>query len=164
MDATYNMVSYVQQLLQRLEEVREVADRYINEVVKLLEQGETIHGIDNPIALNASRHQAPSRTIEKSGAYYELKPGNATLSNTTAQRTLWKEECLICGGNHHTNKHESQVVLVSSDLQEPHTSDQFSPRRVENFTSPGVVMRPQYYSDVVYQKEDGHIIYGNRMR
>jgi hypothetical protein len=137
---------------------------YVMTCARIVEHGHKLHGIDEPEGITATFHQGKPKQIELEGAIYRFKVGNASRTNHQATRTYWKEECLICGHGHHTNEHESRVVLVEHDYQQTQPEHRLVPRRVENFVAPGEVLRPKFYSDVIYAKEDGEYIVGNRMR
>src|SRR3979411_2549933 len=166
LDATYNLASYAHQLIFKLDETKQFEHDYVMQCVNIMEHGHTLHGVDPPTGITATWSVGNPKQVEIEGAIYRLKPGNATrFPARTNQRDIWRPECLICGmGLHHTNEHDSRIVFIERDYNQTLPEARLKPRRVENFIAPGEVLRPQFYSDVVYVNEDGQHVVGNRYR
>ncbi|KIL54748.1 hypothetical protein M378DRAFT_18589 [Amanita muscaria Koide BX008] len=134
---------------------------YVQKCIEIVEHGNPLFGIDSPTTIPHNWFIAPPHVVELQGGFYELSPGNAKTSHPDLKRDYLMKECLICGRDHFTNEHESQIILIEKDLQESSLDSRFNPRRTSLFTGPGEPIHVQYYYlDVFYATEDGQQIEG----
>ncbi|KIL55221.1 hypothetical protein M378DRAFT_18134 [Amanita muscaria Koide BX008] len=121
LDAAYNIVAYGNQLISKLDEMKDFNMDYVRTCIQIIEHGNLLHGIDTPTSIPENWPVVPPHTFELQGTPYRLGPGNAQMSYPDDERTIWTKECLICGRDHFTNEHEIasiQDVLACSLPQE----------------------------------------------
>ncbi|KIL61178.1 hypothetical protein M378DRAFT_13626 [Amanita muscaria Koide BX008] len=164
LDAAYNIVAYGNQLISKLDEMKDFNMDYVQTCIQIIEHGNLLYGIDVPTSIPDNWPTVPPHAIELQGTPYRLTPGNAKISYPDEERTIWTKECLICGRDHFTNEHESRVVFIKKDLQKDSLENRLNPRRTSLFTRPGEPVRPRFYSDVYYTTENREQIIGSRPR
>ncbi|KIL53989.1 hypothetical protein M378DRAFT_19322 [Amanita muscaria Koide BX008] len=148
LDALHNVISYAQQMVHKLDEMKGHDLDYVKACVQIMEHGNALHGIDNPQPAMANTHFMRPRHVELDHVPYLLVPGNVKRFENETKRNPWQQICLKCGLSHFTNEHTCKIVYVDQDLQKSTPDNRFHPRRTEQFQGPEQPIRAQYYSDV----------------
>jgi hypothetical protein len=119
LDALHNVVSYAQQMIYKLDEMKGHDLDYVKSCVQIMEDGNALHAIDDPQFRMANTHFMHPCSIELDSVPYLLVPGNVKTRESDTKRTLWTPRCLKCGLAHFTNEHTCKIVYVDKDLQQP---------------------------------------------
>jgi hypothetical protein len=165
-DAVYNSLTFLHQLLARIDRVKMAYfPEYVEAVQRLLIIGVEIEGIDRPETILANRSIGDDVHLEAKGEDLTLSPGNVTHQRGNEKsRTINTMECLLCGHGHYTNECYSRVVVVKQNFQTTSPDNSFKARRVDNFITPGEQDRAVFYSEPMYVREDGVNHSGNMAR
>ncbi|KIL54347.1 hypothetical protein M378DRAFT_18988 [Amanita muscaria Koide BX008] len=144
-DTVYNSLSFLNQLLARIDRVKMAYfPEYVETIQRLL-----ILGIE----------------IEAKGEDFTLSPGNVTRGRGEQHpRTINTQECLLCGHQHYTSECYSRVVVVKQNFQTTSPDNSFKACLVDNFMTPGERDRAVFYSEPMYIHQDGVAQTGNNMR
>ncbi|KIL57649.1 hypothetical protein M378DRAFT_16111 [Amanita muscaria Koide BX008] len=165
-DAVYNSLSFLNQLLARIDRVKMAYfPEYVETIQRLIILGVEIEGIDRPETILANRSIGDDVHLEAKGEEFTLSPGNVTRGQGEQHpRTINTQECLLCGHQHYANECYSRVVVVKQNFQTTSPDNSFKARRVDNFMTPGERDRAVFYSEPMYIRQDGVAQTGNNMR
>ncbi|KIL54062.1 hypothetical protein M378DRAFT_19238 [Amanita muscaria Koide BX008] len=165
-DAVYNSLSFLNQLLARIDRVKiAYFPEYVEVIQRLIILGVKIEGIDRPETILANRSIGDDVHLEAKGEEFTLSPGNITRGHGEQRpRTINTQECLLCGHQHYANECYSRVVVVKQNFQTTSPDNSFKARRVDNFMTPGERDRVVFYSEPMYIRQDGVAQTGNMLR
>ncbi|KAM6500778.1 hypothetical protein JOM56_003792 [Amanita muscaria] len=146
-DAIYNSLSFLNQLLARIDRIKMAYfPEYVEVIQYLWSIGDDVH-------------------LEAKGEEFTLTPGNVTRGHGEQRpRTINTQECLLCRHQHYANECYSRVIMVKQNFQTTSPDNSFKARRVDNFMMPRERDRAVFYSEPMYIRQDGVIQTGNAMR
>ncbi|KIL55418.1 hypothetical protein M378DRAFT_17969 [Amanita muscaria Koide BX008] len=165
-DAVYNSVSFLNQLLARIDRIKiAYFPEYVEVIQHLIILGVEIEGIDRPETILANRSIGDDVHLEAKGEEFTLSPRNITQGHGEQRpHTINTQECLLCGHQHYANECYSRVVVVKQNFQTTSPDNSFKARRVDNFMTPGERDRAVFYSEPMYIRHDGVAQTGNMLR
>jgi hypothetical protein len=158
LDAAYNTMTYLNQLITRVDDVKmEFWPEYIDEVARLVISGTNIFGIDTPVRLSENRGGPSSpRTIEVGAWEIYLQPKNVTrrFKWDAKHESVLTPSCLICGWSHFTSEHAQKKIVIQRNMQQLRGTFPFRPRDVTPFTPPAEVIEANIWSTPILTTRD----------
>ncbi|KIL58734.1 hypothetical protein M378DRAFT_15287 [Amanita muscaria Koide BX008] len=138
-DAVYNSLSFLNQLLARIDHVKiAYFPKYVEVIQCLIILGVEIKGIDRLETILTNRSIGDDVHLEAKGEEFTLSPGNVTRGHGEQRpHTINTQECLLCGHQHYANECYSQVIVVKQNFQTTSPDNSFKAHHVDNFMTPG---------------------------